>query len=291
MIDNYLWEELVTFAEQKTLAKTAATLHVTQPSITRGMKKLEDELGVILFDRQPNRITLTPTGELAVAEARKILELNQHAVTKIENFYQSKQLISIACTIPGPRILLHALKNQLPLNTKVENQLQLGDLSHLLTQREYTVVLSNQEIFTPEIESRFLGTEQLSINLNQFMYQANQPALTFSDLNGLSFLVLADIGIWKEIIQANILDAKFLYQQQEETFSEISKYSDFPYFSTNISKLNPQFDDRNATGNSRVTLPIHDASARMEIYANYLKKQKKTITPILETIAQNWPQP
>ena len=59
MIENYLWEELATFAEQKTLAKTAEALHVTQPSITRGMQKLEDELGVILFDRHPNRIALT----------------------------------------------------------------------------------------------------------------------------------------------------------------------------------------------------------------------------------------
>ncbi len=55
MIDNYLLEELVTFAETKTLAKTAQKLMVTQPTVTRGMQKLEDELGVKLFDRQPNK--------------------------------------------------------------------------------------------------------------------------------------------------------------------------------------------------------------------------------------------
>ena len=63
MIDNYLLEELVTFASEKTLAKTAEKLNVTQPTVTRGMQKLEDELGIQLFDRQPNRIVLTDTGK------------------------------------------------------------------------------------------------------------------------------------------------------------------------------------------------------------------------------------
>lgn len=291
MIENYLWEELATFAEQKTLAKTAEALHVTQPSITRGMQKLEDELGVILFDRQPNRITLTETGELAAREAQKILSLNREVIAKISNFYQSKEVISVAFSIPGPRILLHYLEPQLATNIQIEDSLQHGNLATLLTQREYTLILSNQELFTKEIESRFIGVEHLSVNLNQFMYQASQSSLTFSDLNGLSFLVLSDIGIWKKIVQENIQDTKFLYQQQEETFSEISKYSDFPYFSTNISKLNPQFDQRDTTDNNRVSIPIQDRAAKMEIYANYLKSQKKTVTPLLEVIGKNWPQP
>ena len=53
MIDNYLLEELITFAKYKTLAKTAAELNITQQTVTRGMQKLEDELGVQLFDRHP----------------------------------------------------------------------------------------------------------------------------------------------------------------------------------------------------------------------------------------------
>lgn len=59
MIENYLLEELVTFAKYKTLAETAKQLMVTQPTITRGMQKLEEDFGVKLFDCQPNRITLT----------------------------------------------------------------------------------------------------------------------------------------------------------------------------------------------------------------------------------------
>ncbi|MGF1947787.1 LysR family transcriptional regulator [Enterococcus gallinarum] len=289
MIDNYLWEELATFAEHKTLAKTAEALHVTQPSITRGMQKLEDELGVILFNRQPNRITLTETGELAASEAQKILSLNREVIAKISNFYQSKEIISVAFSIPGPRILLHHIEDQLESNVIIEDMLQLKNLITLLDQREHTLILSNQEIVTNEIESTFIGIEQLAVNLNKFMYQASQSSILFSELNGLSFLVLSDIGIWKKIIQENIHHTKFLYQKEEEAFLEISKYSDFPYFSTNISKLSPQFNQRNSMDSNRVTLPIGDNDAQMKIYANYLKVEKKKVSHLLETITAYWP--
>mgnify|MGYP002225271715 FL=1 len=42
---------------------------VTQPTVTRGMQKLENELGVTLFKRTPNRISLTETGQLAAKES------------------------------------------------------------------------------------------------------------------------------------------------------------------------------------------------------------------------------
>ncbi|MFT8437876.1 MAG: LysR family transcriptional regulator [Oenococcus sp.] len=65
MVDNYLWQELAAFAKYGTFARTAEKLHITQPTVTRGMQKLENDLGVQLFARQPNRISLTKTGELA----------------------------------------------------------------------------------------------------------------------------------------------------------------------------------------------------------------------------------
>lgn len=98
MIDNYLLEELITFAKYKTLAKTAAELNITQPTVTRGMQKLEDELGVQLFDRHPNRITLTKTGKLAAEKATALsklisnLSLKSKTTRKISKY--SKLLVS-----------------------------------------------------------------------------------------------------------------------------------------------------------------------------------------------------
>lgn len=51
MIDNYLLEELTTFAKYGTLAETAQHLSLSQPAITRGTKRIEEELGFKLFER------------------------------------------------------------------------------------------------------------------------------------------------------------------------------------------------------------------------------------------------
>jgi len=48
-------------------------------------------LGVKLFDRQANRIKLTPTGELAAKEAARLLQESAAMVTKVQNYDHSRR--------------------------------------------------------------------------------------------------------------------------------------------------------------------------------------------------------
>lgn len=63
----------VQIAENGNLRKTAETLHISQPALTRYVRGLEDELGVKLFDRHPHGVKLTAAGEQLHARAVKIL--------------------------------------------------------------------------------------------------------------------------------------------------------------------------------------------------------------------------
>lgn len=58
--------QLVAFAEYGTLSKAAEVLHLSQPSLSRTMQTLEEELQGELFVRQKNRIVLNETGWIAV---------------------------------------------------------------------------------------------------------------------------------------------------------------------------------------------------------------------------------
>lgn len=174
MIDNYLLEELVTFAKYKTLAKTAEKLMVTQPTVTRGMQKLEDELGVALFDRQPNKISLTKAGELAAQKAQVVLDTNQEFVNEIRNYAQSQKVIKIASVAPGPQIVIDENRAQLAANIDLNQPLfNIDQVESALQSHQYSVIITNQEIQTDLVESRYIGQEQLYVNLDQFMYLAN----------------------------------------------------------------------------------------------------------------------
>ena len=67
--------QLAAIADAGTISAAAEELNISQPALSRSVQKLEEELGVRLFDRSKNKITLNETGELAVEYARKIIGL------------------------------------------------------------------------------------------------------------------------------------------------------------------------------------------------------------------------
>ncbi|KSV57352.1 LysR family transcriptional regulator [Pediococcus acidilactici] len=288
MIDTYLWQELVVFAKTGTLAKTAETLHITQPSVTRGLQKLEDTLGVSLFDHQPNKLTLTALGELAVQEGEQILQRQQLAIKKIRNFAAQQDIAKIASTAPGPLLLLNNL-SLAELNI-TQNLLDTGSINENLLNNRFTGIISNQEVQNKDIESVYLGKESLIVNLDKFMYHSNQASITFKELARMNFVVLTDIGPWQSIIQEEIPDAKFMYQAQRFAFTEITKYSNFPYFSTNLSSFDLEYNTSLSDTDDRIPIPVSDEAATMDFYISYLKTNRPKVAPLVKKITQAWPQ-
>ncbi len=81
------------------ITRAAERLHVAQPSITIAIQKLEDELGVLLFDRSQKQITLTAEGQVFLQHVDNILRSVQNAILEI-NDYKNLQKGSIKIGIP-----------------------------------------------------------------------------------------------------------------------------------------------------------------------------------------------
>ncbi|MFD1549579.1 LysR family transcriptional regulator [Levilactobacillus fuyuanensis] len=69
--------------QEKTISKASARLHVSQPTVSRQLKELEEELGTTLFTRGNRTIQLTPDGEYFANQARQILSLTDKTLTNI----------------------------------------------------------------------------------------------------------------------------------------------------------------------------------------------------------------
>lgn len=143
LIENYLLEELVTFNQTKTLAKTAEKLMVPPPTITRGMQKLEEELGVTLFDRQPNKITLTKVGKFAAEQATNLLKANQDFITQIRNFAQEQRIIKIGTTAPGPFVIAQLLTPDFSLEID-RNFVNQQDIEPDLINHRYSLIFTKK---------------------------------------------------------------------------------------------------------------------------------------------------
>ena len=74
----------VAVAEALSFTKAAHKLRLAQPSLTRQVRNLEDELGVRLLERANNRVTLSAEGRLLLFDARKVLAMCADCVTNVQ---------------------------------------------------------------------------------------------------------------------------------------------------------------------------------------------------------------
>jgi DNA-binding transcriptional LysR family regulator len=73
-VDTRLLEYFVTVADELSVTESARQLYAAQSTVSAGLRSLERDLGVRLFERTTKSVALTPAGEELLDEAREILE-------------------------------------------------------------------------------------------------------------------------------------------------------------------------------------------------------------------------
>jgi len=109
-------EYVVAVATYKSFVAAAEKCFVTQPTLSMQIQKLEDELGIKLFDRNKHPIAITAMGEAIVEQARivlseceKIYELIQNQQNKLAGTFKFAIIPTVA-----PYILPGLLENYVP---------------------------------------------------------------------------------------------------------------------------------------------------------------------------------
>ncbi len=76
----------VMLSQTRNFSQVAETLKISQPSLSKQILRLENELGVKLFDRTTNPLTVTPAGEHFVKEAADIIYKEEQLIRSLESF-------------------------------------------------------------------------------------------------------------------------------------------------------------------------------------------------------------
>lgn len=88
----------LTVVREESITRAAEVLHITQPTLSRQLSQLEEEIGVRLFERGSRKITLTNEGILLRRRAEEILQLVDKTERElIEQDEQVEGKISIGC--------------------------------------------------------------------------------------------------------------------------------------------------------------------------------------------------
>lgn len=124
-------------ADEGTLVRAAESLHITQPVVTRGLREVEDLLGVPLFERLPRGVVPTQYGLAFIERARSVLAELRTAGEEVR-LLQSGQLgtVTVGTHLAGSNLLLPraiaALKAEHPRLTVVVREGTPDTLQQLL---------------------------------------------------------------------------------------------------------------------------------------------------------------
>ncbi len=133
---------VVAVANERHFGRAAEACFVSQPTLSVAVRKLEDELGVTLFERGKGDVRITPVGERVVAQAQRVLEevsaIKQVARQGEDPLSQPLRLGAIYTVGPYllPQIvpILHEQAPEMPLllhenyTAELSDQLKRGEL-------------------------------------------------------------------------------------------------------------------------------------------------------------------
>lgn len=268
MIEIHLLEQLDAFARLGTLSKASEELHLTQPSLTRSMQKLEELIGVPMFERTKNKLSLNENGIIAAEYARRILDEENRMVDHLRALDRSTRTISVGAVAPGPLIefvpSLSALFPDMSIASEVKTE---DELLEGLGNSIYQFVILTHQVEDETLICEKYGDEQLFVSLPKKHRLSKKKKLSFRELNGESFLMLSEVGIWDKLVRDNMPDSSFLIQNDQNALGELIEASNLPNFATDITIRayeNMQIPSRNTS--DRVLIPISDESATMDFY-------------------------
>jgi len=184
-LENFRLKVFRSVAEHLNFRKAAEHLFLTQPAITLQIRALEDDLGIRLFDRAANRVSLTPQGSLLLGYANKIAALvcqAEQALDAKDGKVSGELSLGVSTTIAQyvlPRLLgafldqhprvqfsLHSGNTAEIVQLLLANQLSIGLIEGPARERGiHTAPFMQDElalITSPDFESDHMSRDQFT---------------------------------------------------------------------------------------------------------------------------------
>ena len=109
MIDIQKIETFLCVAEKLNISEAAKQLHLRQPTVSRQIKLLEQELGSVLFIRSSTGLQLTEAGQLLLPWARRLLHDTANLQSMMSSLHEVAGELRIACSTTAGKYILPQL--------------------------------------------------------------------------------------------------------------------------------------------------------------------------------------
>lgn len=188
---------IVAVARERHFGRAARSCFVSQPTLSVAVKKLEEQLGVMVFERVPKKVVLTSVGKQIVAQAQQVLE----AADRVKQIAQEggdplvePLRIGVIYTI-GPYLLPHLipiLRDQVPGMAIIVEEGFTADLRVLLRQGNLDAIILSNPFHEPGVDTVPLYREPFVVVLPVSHPWARKASVNTRDLAKETVLLLGE---------------------------------------------------------------------------------------------------
>ncbi|MEX2517305.1 MAG: LysR substrate-binding domain-containing protein [Gammaproteobacteria bacterium] len=181
----------------------AESCHVSQPTLSVAIKKLEEELGVKLFERRQHDVSITPIGERVIAQARVVLEEAEtikHIAREGLDDLKGQLRLGVIYTI-GPYLLpklIPLLHKRAPELTLLIEEHFTEQLSEKLRSGELDLIIVSLPFSVTSLETQPLYREPFVVTLPSKHPLTRHKAIQANQLNNETLLLLRAGNCFRE---------------------------------------------------------------------------------------------
>ena len=198
---------IIAVARERHFGRAAKSCFVSQPTLSVAVKKLEEELGVTLFERGPSEVVLTRMGKLIVTQAQQVLE----ATARLKSIAKGGQdplmeplRIGVIYTI-GPYLLPHlipGLRDQVPEMPIIVEEGFTVDLVTRLKQGRLDAIIIANPFSEPGIQTRLVYEEPFVVVVPISHPWASRDSIHTDDLGNETVLLLGKGNCFRDQVLA-----------------------------------------------------------------------------------------
>lgn len=267
-------------AESGSLTRAAEHLHISQPAMSAMLKKLEEELGVSLFDRTPNRIFLNKTGEIALIHVNTILRDMEQMKADLLSTARQNLTLSIAFCDPGVHWFTVPRFSVAYPQVRVTDDLYEGnDGIRLLIEHVYDLIVTPSKLDDRRIQSSPFFTDQVHLSVPRESSLLEHPSISLREIPSQPLLYPQVGGYFLTQMEEIISREHLPIQLIKNNFNITQHLIRTTNFLATVSTLS--MDLRN-DGEHRALIPMSDPELNVLYYISYLKSNRDKVKPLIE---------
>lgn len=180
-------------AEELHFGRAAQQLHITVPSLSQQMSRLEQRVGVPLLVRTSRRVALTHEGQSLLGPVRRCVAAHEEVLRWARRLHDTQRLtVGLVATAAGPwtTTILTTLTHRVPGLRLELRRLALGDGVHALRERrvDAAFVPGPTRFLHPDVHAIPVLSEQRVLVIAESHPLARRTAIGINETNDLEFI-------------------------------------------------------------------------------------------------------